>query len=94
MEKTDKNTVFTTVMSKAIKNATRLQYKMEEHFIDEIQIIKKVDKLANKLDDYEATRCSFKKEARQSCNSFEKINRRPELKSFQHSSTNVGWTAL
>ena len=67
-----------------------LPYEMQEHFIDELPSIKKVHELVNKLDDYEATRRSFKKEAYQSLNSSEKIIKRPEFKelSFRHSSRN------
>ena len=55
-----------------------LPYEIQEHFIDEFPNINKVDKLVNKLDDYEAT--SFKKEVYRSFNSSEKIIKRPEFK--------------
>ena len=53
---------------------------MQEHFIDELPSIKKVHELVNKLDDYEATRRNFKKEAYQNLNSVEKIIKRQEFK--------------
>ena len=64
-----------------------LPYEMQEYFIDELPNAKKVDELVNMLDDYETTRRSFKKDEHRSYNSSKKINRRPELKSFRHSST-------
>ena len=61
---------------------------MQEHFIDLLKNMKRMSELLNKLDVYETTRRSFKKEAHRSCKSSEKINRRLELRSLQHSSTN------
>ena len=68
-----------------------LPYEMQEQFVYELPNVKKVDELVNKLDDYEAIRRSFEKEAHRSLISFEKVNKRPEFKELliRHSSRNV-----